>query len=76
MSTINERGENHMEQLNYKDAYYHLFNGISDICAGMSMPTQRQRVMQIRRQLEQLQCAGEDICIGETRVISLFPENE
>ncbi len=63
-----------MEQLNYKDAYYHLFNGISDICAALSLPQNRQRVMQIRRQLEQLQCAGEDICISSTQVISLFPE--
>lgn len=65
-----------MEQLNYKDAYYHLFNGISDICAALSMTQHRQHAMQIRRQLENLQCAGEDICIGVTRVISLFPENE
>lgn len=65
-----------MEQLNYKDAYYHLFNGISDICAALSLPIYQQRVMKIRRQLEQLQCAGEEICIGETQVISLFPENE
>ena len=65
-----------MDSLNYKDAYYHLFNGISDICAALAMPNNRQRSMQIRRQLEQLQCAGEDICIGTSPVISLFPENE
>lgn len=65
-----------MEPLNYKDAYYHLFNGISDICASLALPQNRHRVMQIRRQLEQLQCAGEDICIGAPQVISLFPENE
>jgi hypothetical protein len=76
MSTTNERGENRMEQLNYKDAYYHLFNGISDMCAALSLPQHRQHAMQIRRQLEKLQCAGEDICIGETPVISLFCENE
>ncbi len=65
-----------MELLNYKEAYYHLFNGISDICAALSLPQNRQRIAMLRRRLEQLQCAGEDICIGdcEVEVISLFPE--
>ena len=65
-----------MEELNYKDAYYHLFNGITDVCAALSVSGGQMGVMQIRRRLEQLQCTGEEICIGTTPVISLFPENE
>ncbi len=76
MSTSHERGENQMEPLNYKEAYYHLFNGISDICAALALPGGRMQAMQIRRQLEQLQCAGEEICTGPAPVISLFPEKE
>ena len=63
-----------MEPLNYKEAYYHLFNGICDICAALTLSNGRVPAMQIRRQLEQLQCTGEEICTGPAPVISLFAE--
>ena len=65
-----------MEPLNYKEAYYQLFNGICDICAVLALPNRRMPAMEIRRQLEQLQCKGEEICTGPAPVISLFAEKK
>lgn len=44
--------------MNYKDAYYHLFNEVSTLI----------------EQLKRIQIESEELCIGETKLESLLKE--